>query len=132
MTEKVKITYRGWPGHFICANRCVFRLNTLVEYGKRAIVVSTVGLLKYHENDKEFANIGCDRLIETMAFESLYDEWNDADVSKEIDFESNWALNNTNEHQAQEMHETVVKEIAQRMIEETIKWPKEEEDALEN
>lgn len=49
-TNKVKITERGWPGHYILGHRCVFHRNTLLECGDVKIVVSSVGklMLKKH------------------------------------------------------------------------------------
>lgn len=41
--EGVRITYRGWPGHYCSARYCIFRLNTLIEVGDVRVVVSTVG-----------------------------------------------------------------------------------------
>jgi hypothetical protein len=60
-------TERGWPGHFICADKCLFRRNTLLELGDVKIVVSTVWLFRVNG---QFQEIGCGRYFETMAFYS--------------------------------------------------------------
>ena len=60
-------------GHFICGNRCRFKLNTYV--GK--YIVSTVGEMphdeiskKYNSNNTPFQEIGCNRMYETMVFKA--------------------------------------------------------------
>lgn len=64
---EISVKERGWPGHFICASRCIYRRNTLVSDGERHIIVSSVG--GYHESDnKPVRQIGCDRYYETMCF----------------------------------------------------------------
>ena len=58
------------PAHFCCASRCFFRLATYV--GK--YIVSTVGEMEATEIDRkfnpdsQFAEVGLDRLYETMVF----------------------------------------------------------------
>lgn len=56
---------------------------------------------------------------ETIAFESDYSKYDDADVEKDIYFKSNCKINKIDgEIEANEMHEIVVKEIADRMVKE--------------
>ncbi len=108
------ITHRGWQGHFCCP--CKFHLNTLIEYGDTAIVVSTVGL--YIPSDsKEFDTIGHDRHFETMAFHADdSDDYRDADVTKEVEFDSEWSIFGVEkEIEADEMHRKVVNEVARRL-----------------
>jgi len=61
---KEKWIYMPHPGHFIEASNCRFILNTYV--GK--YIVSTVGEYVSPLSDKEFAQIGFNRLYETMVF----------------------------------------------------------------
>ena len=113
--RKVKITYRGWPGHFICVSRCLFRLNTLIECGRRRVVVSSVGMMR--DEKGEYETIGIGRHYETMAFWAYRNgEFWDADVSKQIPFDAKWAWPNIeDEAKAQAGHETVVAEIAGKL-----------------
>ena len=114
-------TERGWGGHFIGAGDCLFRRNTLLEYGDIRIVISTVGLyLPSSGNEKrEFQAIGAyDRMFETMAFHAKREQgryW-DADVSRQISFESEWAINHADaDDKANIMHERVVEEIYEQL-----------------
>jgi hypothetical protein len=111
---KAKTTERGWAGHYICANYCKFRRNTLVECGARRVVVSTVGSY-FPPHSEGVEQIGLDRYYETMVFEAKYEEpyW-EADVQKEVEFGSTWridTISHDTDKLANEMHETVVNEI---------------------
>jgi hypothetical protein len=80
----MKITERGFAGHFCGSTHCRYRRNTLVEFQFIKIVISTVG--NYHHSP-EFGSskVNCDSYYETMVFESIYEEpyW-EADVTKQI------------------------------------------------
>lgn len=116
----VKRTERGWAGHFICADRCLFRRNTLLECGETRIVISTVGLMLDQlnkGNERKFAEIGCNRHFETMAFHAQHDgRYWDADVEKQVYFDSDWAIEDPDaDDRANDMHEVVVAEISDRL-----------------
>lgn len=119
---KVKRTERGWAGHFICADSCKFRRNTLLEYNDnvndKAIVVSTVGAMYLNGKLEE---IGSNRHYETMAFYVDKDsgEYKDADVSNQVYFDSQWAMKwhkGYPDNEANEMHENVVKELTEKLL----------------
>ena len=107
-------TYRGWQGHFIC--QCHFHLNTLLDLDGFKIVVSTVGNYRNWRDDK-VESIGHNRYWETMAFESSYDKFDDANVSKQVNFDSEWAwASPEDELLAQVGHFTAVAEIEAKML----------------
>src|SRR5574343_1056270 len=116
----VKRTERGWAGHFICAYRCRFRRNTLLECGEKRVVVSTVGMMASQTEDK-FEPIGYNRYFETMAFHAHRDDdryW-DADVSRQIFFDSPWAICEIDaDDKANDMHDNVVFEIIDKLSDE--------------
>lgn len=134
--DGVKITERGWAGHFICADSCKFRRNTLLEYNNKKWIVSTVGAMPQSETMKKypefcsengFETIGLDRYYETMAFEAEPVKNKDdiiiyygADVGKQIYFDSDWAISDCNfetDKQANEMHDKVVEELIKKIKE---------------
>lgn len=89
---------RGWGGHFICCKDCLFRRNTLITCGDLKWIVSTVGnyILKTdlppYKRAGKVETIGADRWYETMVFESMYDIYDDADVMKQIEVDSDWGI----------------------------------------
>ena len=116
---ELKITERGWPGHYICADSCLFRRNTFIEYGDLKWVVSTVGRQLPAKGYDYWETIGHERYYETMAFEAKQDGiyW-DADPEKQIDFDSLWAINHCgydSEFLANEMHDKAVTELSEKI-----------------
>ena len=112
----VKRTERGWAGHFIGGHQCFFRRNTLLEKGKKKIIVSTVGNYCPRGTGKR-QKIGFNRYFETMAFYAKFDDpyW-DADVNKQFSFISNWSLGKkAKDNDANNMHERVVDEITRKL-----------------
>ena len=127
---------RGWVGHFICGTSCLFRRNTLVTCANVKWVVSTVGGLPSPINIPELnikqgqmETIGANRWYETMVFESSYDEYDDANVGKQIEVESDWCICGETweevekkygkfvDKAANDMHEKVVDEVKQKIKE---------------
>lgn len=125
--KQVKRKERGWAGHLRFASGCRFRRNTLLEYGDKKWIVSTVGA--YVKSDGKFDAIGYNRFYETMAFEAKEQNgYLDADVSKEITFESDWGIFGETwkeviakypqvDNVANDMHEKVVNELSLRILE---------------
>lgn len=117
-------TERGWAGHFICSRDCLFRRNTLIELGRKRIVVSTVGAMLPREKNRIEPIGAFGRYYETMAFRAKKEDgyW-EVDVSNQIDFESDWsicadsidALPECVDMLADEMHEKVVNELMGRL-----------------
>lgn len=122
--NEIKRTERGWGGHFICADRCLFRRNTLLEYGKVKVVVSTVGAMKDHYRGTDISPIGLNRYFETMAFHSDPKDtrYHDADVTRALSFKSPWSIDNPDaDDTANDMHESAVAEITELIIRGDIK-----------
>jgi len=124
LKETLKTTERGWAGHFICADRCKFRRNTLIEFGIKKVVVSTVGNMVIGNEQQQ---IGLDRYYETMSFEAQLDAdgyW-DADVTKPVVFDSEWCvtkLTSESDAEANQMHNNVVSEISNKLAIEPVKY----------
>jgi len=124
--KRVKRTERGWAGHFICAQDCRFRRNTLLEYGETRVVISTVGAMfsRFHMKGSGPEEIGYNRHYETMIFHAHKDgEYWEADVRKEWDGAraGDWQLLMTKENEdqidnlANDMHEKNVNAIAKEL-----------------
>lgn len=111
----VKRTERGWPGHYICADTCQFRRNTLLEFGEQRIVVSTVGKNR-RQGETEWLSVGGNgEFFETMTFAARdNDGYWDADVR--IDIADGIRRSTSYEDRdGNDMHEAVVTEMTARM-----------------
>lgn len=125
--KKVKRTERGWPGHFICCERCVFHRNTLLECGKIRIVISSVGMMINYSspdfpNRISYDSIGAGkRMFETMVFHAKLEHgiyW-DADVSRSVDFTSDAGvfgqIKVDSEMICNNQHEAIVSELTKKL-----------------
>lgn len=89
-----------------------------MEYNDIKIVVSTVGAME-RSNGNGFETIGHNRYFETMAFYSNLEDtrYYDIDVSKQISFDSEWAISEIDaDDKANEMHDAVVEEISAKLL----------------
>ena len=120
--SKVIRTERGWIGHYICADRCLFRRNTLLEYGDFAIIISTIGLMKTIDK-KSYEEVGAGRYFETMVFHAKKnDRWKDANISKQIYPDTNCYISELDaDDKANDMHEAIIKEFIEKLINNKIK-----------
>lgn len=130
---EMKITERGWGGHFIGCRRCLFRRNTLLEYGDKQVVVSTVGDC-LTDSQCGIDTIGYERYFETKAFFALdVGKYIDADVHREIEISAEHGMYAASipelvekygadyDNYADTMHDNVVREIRDSMIAGTVK-----------
>ena len=128
IVNEVKITERGWAGHFILADRCLFRRNILLEYKDKKWVVSTVGAYRNRENKMNY--IRYRRWYETKAFEAKEEKgYIDANIGCEISFDSDWCIlgdsreevleycDGTPDNAANDMHDKVVSELIDKIKE---------------
>ena len=125
--SEVVRTERGWAGHYISANKCRFRRNTLLTCGGLEVVVSSVGLYEY---EGEIETIGLDRYFETMAFHAKKEDarYHDADVHRQIYFDSPWSISEVDaDDKANEMHEAVVAELTEKLKQGLIKEDSDDE-----
>lgn len=122
----MKITERGWPGHFICADCCIFRRNTLIEHNDTRVIVSTVG--NYRKNF-ELQEIGPNRYYETLVFRAKWEDpyW-DTDTDSQISVDGKWSICASYpgnlplgvDNMANQMHEDTIAEITQRLLKGTL------------
>jgi hypothetical protein len=115
------ITERGWPAHYICADDCRFRRNTLLENGDTRVVISTVGNMVNEQvfGSEEPQEIELDTYYETKVFHAKYEDpyW-EADVLNEVPFDSDWCVSECSwesDAEANTMHDKIVYEILGKM-----------------
>lgn len=124
MTQ-IKKTERGWAGHFIGSPNCAFRRNTLVQYGRKHVVVSTVGCYRPYGEGKP-VSIGYDRYYETYAFYSDPADkvYHDIQVDQQVYAPNNvkWSISEKEmkskeiDNIANKMHEDYVTAIEKMLI----------------
>lgn len=122
----VRVTERGWAGHFCCSQHCKFRRNTLLEWQDKMWIVSTVGDM-IDPLTQQIKTIGYDRWYETMVFVGAKcGGYIDADVSREIPITSDCGIYAANteelkakypnaDNDANDMHERVVAEMIEKI-----------------
>ena len=68
LRQRSRWIWMAHPAHYICADRCLFRLATWVPGGKHGWIVSTVG--EQRDDNGALVEIGHRRKYETMVFEA--------------------------------------------------------------
>jgi hypothetical protein len=122
----VKSTERGWAGHYCCADRCMFRRNTLVEASNGIkLVVSSVGAMrKIGAKDSSldsYESVGCGRFYETMVFHADNNgKYIDADVCRNVTpSKKRWfvkELNENSDNEANDVHQGIVSYVALKLL----------------
>ena len=68
MIPREQWKYKGIPGHFCCARKCVFRLHTIIGKYKISTVGAMYDIDKYGHPVGDMQEIGCGTHYETMVF----------------------------------------------------------------
>ena len=115
----MKITERGWAGHYIMSRWCLFRRNTLIEHNGKRVVVSTVGN-KLNPQTHELEEVGSGRYFETMASIAIKDgEYWEFDSSQLLPFDGQWRIAEKkagSDNLANEMHDNIVNEFCNMLL----------------
>jgi hypothetical protein len=131
----ILLVERGWPGHYICAARCVWRRNTLLTLpkgevnGEVRVVVSSVGNQRdANERSVPVAGwvgmpINPPRWYETKVFMAREDDlgfW-DADIGRQMRLPrelvtSLHRMHDRVDHDAEEMHSECCKYVMRRLM----------------
>ena len=127
--NEVNVIERGWAGHFMFADRCLFRRNTLLEYKGIKWIVSTVG--NYRNSKNRIDSIEHCKWYETMAYEAKEKNGSiEANVEKKIYFNSKCGIwgdsweevckncNDAPDNTANDMHDKVVGELIDKIKEQ--------------
>lgn len=114
---KVDRLERGWPGHFIGADRCIFRRNTLLTCGDIRVIVSSIGDM-IDPITNEIVMIGHNRYYETVVFNAHWTgKYWDIDVNVQLYFDSPWSVDDPEgDDIANDYHEGVVSEMTQKLL----------------
>jgi hypothetical protein len=109
------ITERGWIAYYICADRCRFRRNTLIAFGKRRVVVESVGMFYPKHDDAAPDTVGVGRYYETAAFHAKRaGHYWDINGYKSPNQIAAWKPLNSDQR-ANDVHEAIVHEIATKL-----------------
>ena len=113
---EVKRIERGWGGHFIGSDKCLFRRNTLISCRDANIVVSTIGMWLSNNIARTayiYRPFADGHYYETKAFHSKASDtrYHDADIEREVYIESTNKLYYIADDDANNMHEMVVEEL---------------------
>lgn len=118
---EIQVKERGWPAHFVLADKCTFTRNTLLQHGQNRVVISSVGcLLSSYKSDAEIEMIGSGRYYEVKAFVAIWEDnvWA-ADVQKQIDLECNQVITEMTDDshiKADLMHDEAVAEVMMNLL----------------
>lgn len=126
LVHGVLLVERGWPGHFILADRCVWHRNTLLSIPGFMVVVSSVGNMRDSRDPRTVVPLGGmpgvaghrPYWFETMAFVGVpRDGYVEGDVSRRVRLPRGVGrVFEQDDRAAERMHDAAVKSVLQRLI----------------